>query len=403
MTGRHRRCLPEYYKLGSMNNQDSLSDQERIKLQNKNRILKYMQQKRECTKQDIGKDLNLSIPTVTNNLIELQKDNIVLEKGQGESSGGRRPALYLFNPESLLSLGVEITPHGIRCALIDLDGKIQNIDKSLTVPHTKEELYNQITELNNASVEYMHNKHCTLAGIGISLPGVVDVDAKKLITAPNLHLSDIDFNELQEQLNKPVYIENEANAAATAEKIMCNEDTIADIIYLSITEGVGAGIYLENKLYRGRRNKAGEIGHICLIPGGRDCNCGQRGCLERYVSEEALISTYNQKSHSNLPDIDSFFTQVDEQDQTAASVLDRYIDYLSMGIQNLLHMFDPSTLIIGGNLAKYSKQILPSLKERLFSKEGLQFHSDVSIKFSDLGSDASLLGSAILCYDHLHY
>lgn len=379
------------------------SDQEAIRVHNTYKILNYVQKKRECTKQAIGSELSLSIPTVTNNLNELVKKGIISELGQGKSSGGRRPRIYSFNPKGVLSQGIEITPHGIRSAIVDLDGEFTEVTESEKVPRTRAELFDLILDFYRKGKHTISKEKTIYAGLGISLPGVVDSETRYLVNAVNLHLSAIDFRALHNSISDRLFIENEANAAAIAEKIKYGSPADSDILYLSITEGVGAGIFLHNHLYRGRRNKAGEIGHITLIPDGKKCNCGQSGCLERYVSEGALLEAYYVKCNVDISSIDVLMNKVEQGECCAVEIWEQYLTFLALGIQNLLHMFDPATVIIGGRLSKYAKLLEQQLSDRIFFHEGLQTHSDVVIKCSQLGSDGALLGAGLLSFDHLHY
>ena len=369
---------------------------------NQLKVLKFLQKKRESTKQEIGKVLSLSIPTVTNNLQDLMKRGIVSEQGHGESSGGRRPALYQFHPGGLFSQGIEITPHGIRSGIINLDGELIHTFQTSPVPSSTAELFSRIQGYAADGMDYADARGVALAGIGITLPGIVDPDLCYLSTAPNLHMSSIDFQALCRKIDAPVFIENEANASAIAEKVFYGSDEIGDLIYLSITEGLGAGIFLDNRLYRGRRNQAGEIGHICLVPGGKPCNCGQRGCLEQYVSEKALLEAYNSQAESGLSGLGEFLELLRHGDGTALGVWKQYIEYLALGIQHLLHTFDPSMLIIGGNLALFDEELLVPLRERITQQAGLQFHSDVMIQCSRSGGDAALIGGGLLPLEHVH-
>ena len=379
------------------------SDQEAIRIYNANNIINFLQKQRKCTKQEIGKELSLSIPTVTNNLNELLKKGIIEEIGRGKSSGGRRPWIYKFNPDGLLSQGIDITPHGVRSAIINLDGEMIEILESSKVPKTRAQLFELILEYYHQAKSSVKSRKTGYAGLGIAMPGVVDIDSRFLVTAVNLRLSAIDFGELQSSIEDPFHIENEANAAAIAEKQIYGSPNDSDLLYLSITEGVGAGIFLHNSLYRGRRNKAGEIGHITLIPGGKKCNCGQSGCMERYVSEEALLESFNTKCQAEVANLDEFIQRLGQNDKCAVSVWEQYLDYLALGIQNLLHMFDPATVIIGGKLSLYSHLLEAQLSERLFSHEGLQTKSDAIIKCSRMSSDGALLGAALLSFEHLQF
>ena len=134
---------------------------------------------------------------------------------------------------------------------------------------------------------------------------------------------------------------------------------------------------------------------MVIIPGGKKCNCGRNGCWELYVSEKALLDNYYEKSGKKI-DIHNLISLVREKDEVATKIWNEYIEYLSLGIENLILGLDPSVIVIGGNVAKYEDLLIEPIKNNIFSKDGFEGVDDVKIMTSKFISDAPLLGAALL-------
>ncbi len=248
-------------------------------------------------------------------------------------------------------------------------------------------------EINTIIKEKNINEERVL-GIGFSLPGTVNEKKMVLELAPNLNMKNINFKQFGSVFKLPYYIENEANCGAVAEYILSGSKA-NNFIYISITQGVGTGIIMNGHLYKGKNQRAGEFGHMVIIPKGKKCNCGRNGCWELYVSEKALLENYFEQSGERV-DIDSFISLVINQNEMALKVWNEYLEYLAIGIENLILGLDPSIIVIGGNVAKYEDLIIEPIKKNIFSKEGFEGIDDVKIVASKLISKAPLLGAALL-------
>lgn len=371
-------------------------DQSKIKDSNRKRILRHIAKERETTKLDISKVLGISIPTVATILSELIEEGIVEEAGVADSTGGRKPVLIKYNCDSRYSIGVEFLKESLRVVIINLDGKIL-IENNIYFNHQEslsiiDETINLIEDTIKKST-YMKNK---ILGIGFSLPGLINKDELKLEIAANFNLRNIYFNKVEEIIGLPVFLENEANSGAIAEVKLGEDIGRENVIYISITEGVGGGIILNNKVYKGTLNRAGEIGHLTISFDGNQCNCGRSGCFETYASNRAMINEYNAISDKKVKDIEAVIEKYILKEDIAVKVLESYIGYLSVGIVNILFMFNPSDIIIGGEISKYSDIILEKLRQSIFKDNSFYKEDDVNIIFSSLGTDSNIIGAAYI-------
>lgn len=371
-------------------------DQSDIKINNKKRIIKLLSKERELTKLDISRKLDISVPTVTTIVGELKEEGIVLEAGMATSTGGRKPVIIKFLPDSRYSIGVDLGKDFVRVILTNLDSEIiEDRKKKLHIINDVEVL-NTIKSLLEELLKDYISKQDKILGIGFSLPGTVNEKALKLEVATNFKLKNISFNNLSEALNLPIYLENEANAGALAESELGIAKELSNLIYISVTEGIGAGIIINRNMYKGRSRRAGEVGHMTINKNGRLCNCGKKGCWETYASVSAVINDYNKESEQKILCLEELIERYKSNEEKATSIVEQYIQDLAEGIQNLIFIFNPDYIIIGGYISKFSDVFQKKLTSRIFEKNEFYSEGDVNIVFSLLGKDSNILGASLI-------
>ena len=372
-------------------------DQEAIKDSNRKKILNLISEKREYTKQDISKEIGVSIPTVSSNINELMAEGLVEEAGVAGSTGGRKPIIVRFLPNSKFSFGVEFKLNNVRIILINLDSDIK-FDISFEVVNFKniDDIIEKIYEIINNILGEMKISFKDILGIGFSLPGTVNEQSLVLEIAPNIGLKNVDFNRFLNVLKFPIYIENEANSAALGELNIGIAKKMRNLVYLSINEGIGAGVVIQDHLYKGKNKRAGELGHMTVVPNGKLCNCGRKGCLEQYTSKKSLIEHYNSKSPKPIETLEEFFSRVKQKETLAISELERYIGFLAIGIQNIVLILDPHYVVLGGEISDFSEYYLKDLKDKVFVQNSFYDETNLKIFASKLKKDSSILGAALL-------
>lgn len=379
-------------------------DQETIKDSNRKKILNLLYKKKELTKLDIAKQTGISIPTVINNINELLTEGIVMEAGVAVSTGGRKPMIISFLPDSRFTFGVDIRPDFVRIIMTNINSdikfetsfKIQSMDNF-------DVIMNKIIQIINKHIETNEIPRNRILGVGFSLPGTVDEEKLMLDLAPNLKIKNIFFNKYCEDFDIPIYIENEANAAAFGEMLLGSGKELKNLIYISITQGIGTGIVIQDHLYKGKNKRAGEFGHMTIVPNGKLCNCGGRGCWELYASEKTLIENYNIAASEKIDNINDFFAILRDKNQLAKDILRDYIYYLSIGIQNIIFGLDPHYIIIGGQISNYGEYFLEELKNIIYDKNNFYSRGDTKIFSSKLKENASILGASLLPLQSLFF
>ncbi len=379
-----------------LNNKKTI-DQELIKDSNKKKILNLIAEKREYTKQNISKEIGVSIPTVISNINELIEEGIVEEAGVEGSTGGRKPIIVRFLPNSKYSFGVEFTLNNVRVILTNLDSQIK-FDVTFEIVNYKsiDDIISKIHEIINNMLSHGKISPMDILGIGFSLPGTVNEEGLILELAPNIGLKNIDFNKFTQLLEFPVYMENEANSAAFGELTLGIAKKMRNLVYISINEGIGAGVVIQDHLYKGKNKRAGELGHMTIVPNGKTCNCGRKGCLEQYASKKSLIEDYNLKSLEPIASLQEFFNRVQQKEPLAILELQTYLNFLAIGIQNIVLLLDPHYVILGGEVSDFSQHFLEDLKEKVFTPNSFYDRTDLKIFTSKLQKDASILGASLL-------
>lgn len=379
-----------------LNGKNSI-DQESIKASNRKKILNLILDQREITKQNISKEIGVSIPTVTSNINELIEEGLVKEAGALASTGGRKPVVVRFLPDSKYSFGVEFTLSNVRVILVNLDAEIK-FHMSFKVDSFKDmdTIFYKICEIVNTVLFEKNINYKDILGISFSLPGTVNEENLILELAPNIRIKNVDFSRFSKLFKFPIYIENEANCAAFAELNLGIAKKMRNLVYVSINDGIGAGVVIQDHLYKGKNKRAGELGHMTIVPDGKPCNCGRKGCLEQYTSGKSLLEQYNSNSSKPVNTLQEFFSRVQKKESLALLTLEKYIYFLAIGIQNIVLILDPHYVILGGEMGDFSEYYLEDLKEKVFVENSFYDNTSLKILTSKLKNDSSILGAALL-------
>ncbi len=227
-----------------------------------------------------------------------------------------------------------------------------------------------------------------ISGAGISLPGTVHPEQLVMEFAPNLGLRNVSFQDLEDRLGMPVLLENEANAAALAEFHLGGHGGLKHLLYVSVIQGIGVGIILDGRLYRGANGNAGEFGHMTFVPGGRHCSCGRLGCWERYASERALPDEYHrQGGRGVLRSFHDLSRKIARGDEAASLTVREIVANLGTGLKSLAAGFDPDLLVVGGDIMEFRDAAVEQLQAQL---------PGCPARISSVGDSVALKGAALL-------
>lgn len=307
-------------------------------------------------------------------------------------------------------LGIDIGGTNIAAGLVDKDGKI--IYKSSTptlADRPIEEIVDDMICLCYDVADKADYSIDDVEAIGIGCPGTVDNDNGVIVYSNNIVMDHVRLGEMiQTKLGKPVNIENDANAAALGEYIV-NGNNAKSFVFITLGTGVGGGVIIDGKLYRGFNFAGGELGHIIIqSENGLVCTCGNHGCWEAYASVTALIS---QTKDAMLSDSSSLmnkwmrdngkisgrtaFECAKQGDRTAQRVVEQYIRYVGSGLVSILNIFQPEQILIGGGISKEGEYLLKPLREFVYAGDYNKHMSKTKINAASLFNDAGIIGAAL--------
>lgn len=283
-------------------------------------------------------------------------------------------------------IGVDIGGTSLKAGLV-VDGKIIK-EKTISTPKKKDQVLECVRQLISDLIEP------TTRAIGIVTPGTVDTKKGKVLTIggniDNWKNTDIKgyFTNIFDQI--PIYVENDANAAGLCEMKLGSGTNYTNGIVMTLGTGVGGFLYNDNEIYRGPSYRAGELGHIILYPGGRECICGQRGCAERYISGTGLSNTYQEISGDYLRSEEIFL--LDTTDKVEA--YEKFVDDVGYFLVTLKNFFDPEILIIGGGLMDSRDDLLGKLTKSY--EEKINSLDAMKVKKAKYKNKAGIIGASLV-------
>ncbi|WLD92602.1 ROK family protein [Alkalihalobacillus sp. AL-G] len=382
-----------------------------IKDMNRSTVINTIRKKGPISRTDISITTGLGLSTISKIIDELMNNELVNEIGAATSTGGRRPILIEFNQKSGYAVGVKIMEDHLVVALTDLD---PTIIESIEIPFYTNDESTSVIDLIITSIKKILTQQKIdldhLEGIGIAVSGLIDSKRGIVVRSSLLGWEEVDLSSpIHEAFRTPVFLDNDVNAYTYAEIEKGYGTVHNNFICISIGDGIGASIVIDRKLYKGEFGGAGEFGHSIIQLGGRQCHCGQKGCLEMYASnkgleEEAatLIPEYpDSQLQNHRINIEEVLKAALESDELAKVLFSRLGDYLGVGLINAINSFNPGTIVLIGEGMVAEEYFVPQAIQR--AKENFFYHAryDTNVVTSTLGNDAWVKGAAILAIDQL--
>ncbi|MBO7422133.1 MAG: ROK family transcriptional regulator [Oscillospiraceae bacterium] len=362
---------------------EAISDRRR---QTRSNVYHYLYQSPEPrSKQDISRDLNLSLPTVYQNVSELLDAGLIEYAGTTQSAGGR-PAMQLrILPGARCAIGISITGHRLRFAATDLSREeiaYKDLPHSLNV---EEEGYSDfVAEQLEIFIDENHLDRKRILGVGISLAGSILPEISTVLYAPTLYIRNLSLKALINAIPYSVFPGNDASSGGFAEWF--GSEKRESIAFLSLAEGVGGAVLVNGDQYIGNNYRSGEFGHMCVEWDGLPCSCGRKGCLEAYCSAKRLSSDLG----ISLSD---FFKGLEAGNKEYASLWEDFKRHLIIGLHNIRMTFD-CDIVLGGYLTEHLKPYLPELQEMLAETDPFDKECHY-LRISRYSKDSSMLGVAL--------
>jgi len=310
-------------------------------------------------------------------------------------------------------IGIDLGGTKIAAGIVDEEGRIVYKDSVPTGRTRKsDEIVNDICMLVQKLLNDSQIAAKDIDSVGIGSPGSLDRDKGIIIANFNLNFRNVRIrDEIQKVIAVPVYVENDANCAAIAESIAGAAKGAEYAVIITIGTGIGGGVIINNKIYIGANGAGAELGHIVIDLDGEACTCGRKGCWEAYSSATALIRQTKRAVSGNPQskilelvggDLDKInaktaFDAARLGDETGTLVVDRYIDMLADGLANIVNIFQPDLIVLGGGVSKEGENLLSPLREKM--KGRTFFVGDLKktgLAAARLGNDAGIIGAALI-------
>ncbi len=308
-------------------------------------------------------------------------------------------------------IGVDLGGTNLRTALVSPAGHILEKNKEATdagrgYRSVIEKLVGNIRQRQETAKQGGH----VVVAVGVGAPGVIHAERGVVVKSPNFP----DWNnlplkqELEAAAGVPVFIENDANVAALGEQWLGAAHGINSVIFLTLGTGVGGGIVLNGRIWQGADGMAGEVGHMTIIPDGRKCGCGNTGCLEMYASSRGIVMSYQEgltgrpgPRHAQSVTSAEIYEAAHGGDPLALKVMEEMGRYLGIGIANLINIFNPEMVVIGGGVKDAWTLFINATRAEI-RKRAFEYPAErTRIVPSMLGDDAGMVGAAAVAFQKI--
>ena len=313
----------------------------------------------------------------------------------------------------MFTIGIDLGGTNIVAGLVD---DKYNILTTATVktnlPRDPESIIDDMVALCHKVVEQQGITLDDVAYVGVGCPGTCNVETGEVEYANNLKFSHLQLGPIMKaKLNKPVYVDNDANAAALGEAKAGATKGAAKSVCITLGTGVGSGIVLDGKIYGGSNYAGGELGHTVIVMDGEPCTCGRRGCWETYSSATALMAQTRKAMEENpdslmwklvegdLANVDGRipFEAAQAGDAAGQAVVDRYVAYLACGLVNVINIFQPDVICVGGGVCRQGENLLGPVRKLIEEYRYSKYcKKQTKLCVTELGNDAGIVGAACL-------
>ncbi len=393
------------------------ADQAFVRVLNLSSVLRLIHTQSPASRAQLAVITGLNKSTVSSLVDELIARNLIHEAGSNSNGAGRPATMLEINPQAGSIIGVELGVDFVSVAVTDFLGNITWRRREDANPNEdQQKMIDQTLRIVKEAMSAGKKKNTRFLGLGLATPGTVDLAEGVLIFAPNLHWRNVPFGRIfSEQTKLKVFVENDANAAATAEHLFGTARQCQDFLFVFAGVGIGGGLFLNGKLYRGKNGYAGEIGHspIMAEPSQTVCHCGNRGCWETYANQYSIIQRVQARlevkrtsiipklmaDHNSPLTIPLIKQAADAGDREAIDSFAEAGHAMGQGFAGLINIFNPEKIILGGPLSIAGEYLLPAIKETMTRHSLPEIDQQAEVLLSPFGPDASLIGAIAIVAD----
>jgi glucokinase-like ROK family protein len=379
---------------------------------NRSIVLNVIRDKGPLSRADVSRRTKLTRSTVSSIVSYLTKKNLVRETGLSSSGVGRRGILLELNPKAYYVVGIDLGTLNTIAAVVDLEGKIvERVEHPTNGEKNRDDVIERVKTAIHEVISASNLNLQKIAGIGLAVPGLVDSKKGMILFIPNFGWKDTPLREiLEEEFHTPIFIDNNANAMALSEAQFGIGRGVKNFICVNIGIGIGSGVIINREIYRGETECTGEIGHTTVDYNGPKCSCGNNGCLEVMAAGPAIArravkairegrkTVITELVEENLNQITAAVVAraANQDDRLAREIMEKTGEYLGTGIANIINLFNPQMVIIGGGVAQAGSLIFDPLKRTMKKRAFSVPAKVVKIATPSLGRDCTVIGAASL-------
>ncbi len=353
-----------------------------LKKFNTSNIYSYFLNHEDATKQDLASGLNLTLPTVTKNIAYLSDLGLIEVRGSRGQTGGRRATTYALCAEAKVALGLDITKHHVSCVAVDLNGKIIAFSRNRMAFKFTDDYFKKVAVLLNGFATNHNIDPEKILGVGIGIPALVKSDNRTIFYSSIMDIRENTYDMFRKYIPFDIVIFNDAKAACFAEKWV-NKD-IMNTFYIMLSNNVGGAMIINGQVYSGNNFRSAEVGHITLVPHGRQCYCGQCGCVDPYLAATNL----------SQDDLAGYFENLKTtSDEKTLDDWSQYLDYMVSTV-NIVRTVLDCDIILGGYVGAYLEPYLDEIKKRVLKISTFDKNSDY-IKLCSYKHESIAAGAAL--------
>ena len=355
-----------------------------VKKKNRNEVFRYICKHGTVSNPDISYNMKISLPTATQITKELIAEGLLEEKGELQSTGGRRAKALSAVVNARLAVGLDITKNHISFVLTNIVGEILKYERIYQPYISEAAYYQEVSKRLEQFLDESGSGKDKVLGVGISFPGIIDMDRGQITYSHVLGIEAVPLDSLSAYFSYPCFFLNDANAGAYAEGFY--GDGAERFFYLSLSNTVGGAIFDGNGLVQGRNFRCGEVGHMTIIMDGENCYCGKRGCLDAYCAAWHLSDAADGK-------LEQFFCLLDQGDAEAVKIWDSYTDYLAIAVNNIYMVLD-CDIVLGGYVGSSMGMHLQELWNKVAGRNTFG-EKEPYVKVCNYKVAAAALGAAL--------
>ncbi len=351
---------------------------------NKRALTKYLYTHGPATKQMMERELGLSLPTITQNLRILEKEGLVGKGEQLQSTGGRKAQTFVFESRCRAAIGVAMRPNDLNLRAVDLHGNVIAKQRITLHYQNTDAYYRRIGDIISAFAMKTERNGTSVLGVAFTIQGIVSADGTTISFGNIMNNTGLKLETIAQNIHIPCIMIHDSDASAMTELWL--DHTLKDAVCVYLEMRPGGAVIVDGRLYQGPNLRNGVIEHMTLVPGGNECYCGQRGCMDTYCSPEALMEDGESLS--------GFFSVLRQGESGHRQRFNVWLDNVAQAISNARALL-AGDIIIGGEAAQYlSDEDMDDLRERVERKSPFK-DDDFIMRKSLCAEDQNIIGAAL--------